>query len=95
MAVPNNRFLHPLVYGDYPPVMKRNAGSKLPSLTAKESARVRGSFDFVGVNQYGAIYVADDPSQLKQELRDYSADEATKYVTRKKSTFFFNKELAI
>ncbi|KAM0906355.1 hypothetical protein ACQ4PT_016783 [Festuca glaucescens] len=75
-------FLHPLVYGDYPPVMKRNAGSKLPALTAEESARVRGSFDFVGVNQYGAIYVADDPSQLKRELRDYSADEATKYVTQ-------------
>ncbi|KAM0906026.1 hypothetical protein ACQ4PT_017005 [Festuca glaucescens] len=75
-------FLHPLVYGDYPPVMKRNARSKLPALTAKESARVRGSFDFVGINQYGAIYVADDPSQLKRELRDYSADEATKYITQ-------------
>ncbi|KAM0843105.1 hypothetical protein ACQ4PT_057925 [Festuca glaucescens] len=79
---PRVMFLHPLVYGDYPPVMKRNAGSKLPALTAEESARVRGSFDFVGVNQYGAIYVADDPSQLKRELRDYSADEATKYVTQ-------------
>ncbi|KAM0906033.1 hypothetical protein ACQ4PT_017007 [Festuca glaucescens] len=86
-AVPNNRFLHPLVYGDYPPVMKRNAGSKLLALTTEESARVRGSFDFVGVNHYAVIYVADDPSQLEQELRDYSADEASKYVTSKKPSF--------
>jgi beta-glucosidase len=75
--------MHPLVYGDYPPVMRRNAGSRLPALTAEESATVHGSFDFVGVNQYGAIYVQADPSQLKQELRDYAADAASKYVTRK------------
>lgn len=75
--------MHPLVYGHYPPVMKRNAGSRLPLLTAQESARVCGSFDFIGINHYGAIYVASDLGQLKQSLRDYANDEAVKYITCK------------
>ncbi|TVU03888.1 hypothetical protein EJB05_50561 [Eragrostis curvula] len=74
-------FMHPLVYGDYPLVMRRNAGSKLPTLTAEESMRVRGSFDFMGINHYGAIYVEADLSQLKQALRDYTGDTAAKFVT--------------
>jgi beta-glucosidase len=78
-----HRFMHPLVYGDYPPVMRRNVGSRLPELTPDESARVRGSFDFVGINQYGAILVEADLSQLKRKLRDYYGDTAAKFVTRK------------
>lgn len=74
-------FMHPLVYGDYPPVMRRNVGSRLPELTPDESARVRGSFDFVGINQYGAILVEADLSQLKRKLRDYYGDTAAKFVT--------------
>ncbi|KAK3121547.1 hypothetical protein QOZ80_8BG0655870 [Eleusine coracana subsp. coracana] len=74
-------FMHPLVYGDYPPVMRRNAGSRLPILTNKESARVHGSFDFVGINHYGVLYVEADMSQLNQTLRDYCADMAAKLVT--------------
>jgi len=73
--------MHPLVYGHYPPVMKRNAGTRLPVLTAEESARVRGSFDFVGINHYGAIYVVADLGQLKQSPRDYASDAAVKYIT--------------
>ncbi|TVU03889.1 hypothetical protein EJB05_50562 [Eragrostis curvula] len=71
-------FMHPLVYGDYPSVMRRNAGSKLPTLTAEESMRVRGSFDFMGINHYGAVYVEADLSQLNQTQRDYSGDIAAK-----------------
>ncbi|KAK3123234.1 hypothetical protein QOZ80_8AG0626880 [Eleusine coracana subsp. coracana] len=74
-------FLHPLVYGDYPAVMRRNAGSRLPTLTDEVSARVRGSFDFVGINHYGALEVEADLSQLKQTLRDYTADTAAKILT--------------
>ncbi|KAM0840281.1 hypothetical protein ACQ4PT_059767 [Festuca glaucescens] len=74
-------FMHPLVYGDYPPVMRRNVGSRLPELTPDEPARVRGSFDFVGNNQYSAILVEADLSQLKRKLRDYYGDIAAKFVT--------------
>ena len=79
--------MHPLVYGHYLPVMKRNAGTRLPLLTAEESARVRGSFDFVGINHYGAIYVVADLSKLKQSPRDYASDAAVKYITRKSKLF--------
>ncbi|XP_066370100.1 beta-glucosidase 31-like isoform X3 [Miscanthus floridulus] len=74
-------FMHPLVYGDYPPVMRRNVGSRLPVLTAQESAMVRGSFDFVGINQYGALLVEADLGQLKRELRDYYGDAAINFAT--------------
>ncbi|KAL6640106.1 hypothetical protein ACP70R_022416 [Stipagrostis hirtigluma subsp. patula] len=72
-------FMHPLVFGEYPPVMRRNAGCRLPTLTAQESARVRGSFDFLGINHYGALYVEADLSQLKQMLRDYNGDAAANH----------------
>jgi hypothetical protein len=37
----------------------------------------------VGINQYGAILVEADLSQLNRKLRDYYGDTAAKYVTRK------------
>ncbi|XBH71271.1 hypothetical protein VPH35_098746 [Triticum aestivum] len=72
-------YMHPLVHGDYPPVMRKNVGSRLPSFTAEELKRVRGSFDFVGFNHYIALYVKADLSKLDDELRDYIGDAAVKY----------------
>ena len=71
--------MHPLVHGDYPPVMRKNVGSRLPSFTAEELKRVQGSFDFVGFNHYIAVYVKADLSQLDHSLRDYMGDAAVKY----------------
>ncbi|XP_056169108.1 beta-glucosidase 11-like isoform X2 [Syzygium oleosum] len=69
-------FVEPLVRGDYPEVMKKNAGSRLPSFTALESQRVKGSYDFFAVNFYSASYVKDNPESLNIEPRDYKADMA-------------------
>ncbi|KAK3408405.1 hypothetical protein EUGRSUZ_J00648 [Eucalyptus grandis] len=69
-------FVEPLVRGDYPEVMKKNAGSRLPSFTARESQRVKSSFDFFAVNFYIATYVKDDPEILNIEPRDFKADMA-------------------
>ena len=71
--------MHPLVHGDYPPVMRKNVGSRLPSFTTEELKRVRGSFDFVGFNHYIGVYVKADLSKLDQSLRDYMGDAAVKY----------------
>jgi beta-glucosidase/6-phospho-beta-glucosidase/beta-galactosidase len=71
--------MHPMVYGDYPPVMHKNVGSRLPSFTDEERRRVKGSFDFVGFNHYIAVYVKADLSRLDQKLRDYMGDAAVKY----------------
>uniref|UniRef100_A0A453LA34 Uncharacterized protein n=1 Tax=Aegilops tauschii subsp. strangulata TaxID=200361 RepID=A0A453LA34_AEGTS len=72
-------YMHPLVHGDYPPVMRKNVGSRLPSFTDEELKRLLGSFDFVGFNHYIAVYVKADLSKLDDELRDYMGDAAVKY----------------
>ncbi|VAI19669.1 unnamed protein product [Triticum turgidum subsp. durum] len=72
-------YMHPLVHGDYPPVMRKNVGSRLPSFTGEELKRVLGSFDFVGFNHYIAVYVKADLSMLDDELRDYMGDAAVQY----------------
>jgi beta-glucosidase len=72
-------YMHPLVHGDYPPVMRKNVGSRLPSFTTEELKRVRGSFDYVGFNHYIAVYVKADLSKLDQNLRDYMGDAAVTY----------------
>ncbi|XP_060676274.1 beta-glucosidase 11-like isoform X2 [Ziziphus jujuba] len=69
-------FLHPLVYGDYPEIMKRNAGSRIPAFTNYESKLIKGSFDFVGVLYYSYLTIKDNPDSLKMQLRDFDADMA-------------------
>jgi beta-glucosidase len=81
--------MHPLVHGDYPPVMRKNVGSRLPSFTAEELERVRGSFDYVGFNHYIAVYVKADLSKLDQNLRDYMGDAAVKYDSKNSSNLKF------
>ncbi|WRX33948.1 Glycoside hydrolase family 1 - like 10 [Theobroma cacao] len=69
-------FMHPLVYGDYPSLMKKTAGSRMPAFTNIESNQVKGSFDFIGLNYYLTMYVKDQPSSLEMEQRDVVADMA-------------------
>ncbi|KAH9730418.1 Beta-glucosidase 11 [Citrus sinensis] len=68
---------NPLVYGDYPKIMKQNVGSRLPAFSDRESKQVKGSADFLGVINYYIVYVKDNPSSLNQKLRDWNADSAT------------------
>lgn len=74
------RFLHPLVYGDYPRVMKKTAGSRIPVLTNVESDQVKGSFDFIGINFYATLYIKDNPSSVDVEPKDVNADMAVKLM---------------
>ncbi|KAL5058139.1 hypothetical protein RYX36_029743 [Vicia faba] len=67
-------FLNPLTFGDYPDIMKRNVGSRLPSFTKKESNLVKGSIDFLGINFYYSFYVKNKPDKQHIEDRDYRAD---------------------
>ncbi|KAL3530014.1 hypothetical protein ACH5RR_009336 [Cinchona calisaya] len=71
-------FLHPLVFGDYPDLIKKNAGTKIPVLTPHESKLVKGSFDFIGLNHYATFYVKDNSSSLKMETRDVNGDMAAR-----------------
>ncbi|XP_022010514.1 beta-glucosidase 11 isoform X2 [Helianthus annuus] len=73
-------FLNPLVNGDYPEIMKKNAGNRIPNFTKHESERIKGSLDFIGINHYATNYVKDNPSNLEMEIRDFLADMAVTLV---------------
>lgn len=47
--------------GDYPPSMRAKLGDNLPNFTAEESARLKNSADFYGINIYGGGYVKSKP----------------------------------
>ncbi|KAK9938654.1 hypothetical protein M0R45_015378 [Rubus argutus] len=68
--------LNPLVFGEYPQVMKKNAGSRIPTFTSAESSKVKGSFDFIGLNYYYTLYAKDNSAALDIQNRDYIADAA-------------------
>ncbi|KAK3163550.1 hypothetical protein QOZ80_1AG0005140 [Eleusine coracana subsp. coracana] len=76
-------FLDPLYYGDYPIIMKRIAGSKLPKFSRAHSEQLIRSFDFIGVNYYAIMYVKDDPQAAPSNKRDFLADTSVKltYIT--------------
>ncbi|CAD5315234.1 unnamed protein product [Arabidopsis thaliana] len=54
-------FLDPLVYGKYPTIMREMVGDRLPEFTPEESALVKGSLDFLGLNYYVSQYATDAP----------------------------------
>lgn len=74
--------MEPLLHGDYPISMKRNAGERIPAFTNAESKQVKGSYDFIGVIHYTNINVTDDPGTLNIKLRDYTADMAAKLICK-------------
>lgn len=56
------RFLHPITYGDYPQSMRYLVGSRLPDFTADETALLKGSYDFLGLNYYKTSYAINAPN---------------------------------
>jgi beta-glucosidase len=68
--------MHPLVYGDYPPVMRSRVGDRLPALSVEDSAKLRWSFDFVGFNHYLILRVrsSSEKKDSGQRLGDYYVD---------------------
>lgn len=60
-------YANPLVYGDYPAVMKSVIKkksipffSRLHELTTEEKELIKGTYDFIGVNTYTSCLVEDD-----------------------------------
>ena len=54
-------FTDPVVFGDYPEVMKKMVGHKMPKFTDEEKALLKGSADFIGLNHYSTKYVSAVP----------------------------------
>ncbi|KAF9665427.1 hypothetical protein SADUNF_Sadunf16G0121500 [Salix dunnii] len=76
------RFLNPLTYGDYPESMKSIVGHRLPKFTKEQSAMVKGSIDFLGVNYYTTNYATNNEAPNKVNF-SYSGDSQTILSTSK------------
>ncbi|KAF7833958.1 beta-glucosidase 24-like [Senna tora] len=53
--------MEPLVFGDYPKIMRDVAKERLPYFTQQEKNLIKGSFDFIGLNYYSASYAKNIP----------------------------------
>ncbi|XP_052191973.1 beta-glucosidase 11-like isoform X1 [Diospyros lotus] len=70
----------PLVFGDYPEIVKKHAGTRIPAFTEHEREQVKGSFDFIGLNHYMTSYVTDKSSSLERNSSDFFADMAVQMM---------------
>ncbi|TVU33792.1 hypothetical protein EJB05_15600 [Eragrostis curvula] len=66
-------FLHPIIYGEYPKSVQQIVKERLPKFTADEVKVVKGSIDYVGINQYTAYYARDQQPNATTVL-SYSSD---------------------
>ncbi|CAL5192323.1 unnamed protein product [Lathyrus oleraceus] len=66
--------LNPLTFGDYPDIMKKNIGSRLPSFTKEESNLIRNSIDFLGINFYSTFSVNNHSKSLNMKDIDLIPD---------------------
>ncbi|XP_057454835.1 beta-glucosidase 12-like [Lotus japonicus] len=67
--------MKPLNSGSYPVEMVSYLGERLPKFSEEQSAMLKNSFDFIGINYYSTAYAADAecPSQNRTYLTDYCA----------------------
>ncbi|KAJ0098781.1 hypothetical protein Patl1_21336 [Pistacia atlantica] len=65
-------FLHPFTYGEYPKTMQEIVGERLPKFTPEEVLLVKGSIDYMGVNQYTTYYTYEPDT--KPQPTAYSND---------------------
>ncbi|WCJ36231.1 Beta-glucosidase 24 [Euphorbia peplus] len=67
--------MEPLVYGDYPRIMRELVKERLPTFTEQEKQLVKGSFDFIGINYYSANYAKSIPINLNVTPISYNDDQ--------------------
>lgn len=68
--------LSPIAFGDYPELMKKIAGTRLPSFTKSQSELIKGSFNFISINYYSSAYISDNSNNSKAGIQGYQADMA-------------------
>jgi beta-glucosidase len=57
----NRQFLDPALLGEFPPELPQMFGADWPVMTAEEPHRICAPIDFIGINYYLRLVVADDP----------------------------------
>ncbi|ERM99941.1 hypothetical protein AMTR_s00110p00104310 [Amborella trichopoda] len=69
-------FMDPLFFGDYPSSMKTRVGSRLPQFSKAQSALIKGSLDFVGINHYTTYYAQKSTSNIIGDLLNDSLSDS-------------------
>lgn len=54
----------PVIFGDYPAMMRERLGERLPTFTEAQSEMLRGSTDFIGLNHYTTHYASREPAEV-------------------------------
>ncbi|CAL4926856.1 unnamed protein product [Urochloa decumbens] len=72
-------FVDPLINGHYPQIMQDLVKERLPKFTPEQAKLVKGSADYIGINQYTASYMKGQ-KLLQQTPTSYSADWQVQYV---------------
>lgn len=67
--------MEPLVYGDYPNIMRELVKDRLPIFTEHEKKLVKDSFDFIGINYYTSIYAKAIPIDPNATPTSYTDDQ--------------------
>jgi beta-glucosidase/6-phospho-beta-glucosidase/beta-galactosidase len=72
-------YADPVFFGTYPASMVALVGDRLPKFTEEESAQLKGSWDFFGLNHYTSTYVRkpDSPAPLPGKGGSWGADQYT------------------
>ncbi|CAA6692313.1 MULTISPECIES: GH1 family beta-glucosidase [unclassified Lentimonas] len=52
----------PVVFGEYPQIMRDRLGDRLPTFTPEQSELLKGSADFLGLNHYTTHYASREPA---------------------------------
>ncbi|XP_078149855.1 beta-glucosidase 22-like isoform X2 [Carex rostrata] len=73
----------PVTNGDYPRVMKKIVGPRLPSFSKHQSEMLRGAFDFIGLNHYTSLYITDASNYENSGPCDFIADTFAQTSTNK------------
>ena len=62
-------FADPIYKGDYPEVMRKRLGERLPKFTGEEKALLLGSSDFFGLNHYTTTYAAEQTGEEQGDIK--------------------------
>ncbi|MEE9432248.1 MAG: GH1 family beta-glucosidase [Melioribacteraceae bacterium] len=75
-------FADPLYKGEYPKSMRENVGDRLPKFTEEDSAMIKGSCDFFGLNHYTTMLTEnDDRENIKNDADGFGGmDEDEKII---------------
>lgn len=52
-----------MFFGDYPEIMRKLVGNRLPNFTEEEKKMIKGSTDFIGINYYNSHFARHESNR--------------------------------